>query len=357
MNPNLLRPRRTRAYRHLAPRLAALSLLGFAAAGTSAVAGGASAGAATHRASVSRAIPPGTVLRVGDQLKGLSTVLHIGHEDQNFPYQVQYSEFVGGPSMLQAFEGGALDVGFVQSTPLIFAQAAGQKVTAVAGWANSGSGYAVVTAPGVHGISSWAGLKGKRVAFQEGTALESAALEGLKSAGLTLHDITPVNLPATQIAAALQGSAADAGIEVEPLLSAYLQANPTARVIARPASVTERSDFLVATSGALGNRAVSAALADYISRLVKAYAYENAHPQMTIQSVYEGQYGLSASRAAAVSAIYGPSHFFSLPGAIAGPQQNLANLYAAAGTIPTPITVGHEFDPRFDAVIASAQRS
>src|SRR5580704_14744757 len=77
-------------------------------------------------------IPPGTVLRVGEQLKNLSTILSLGGQDRNVPYQVQYSEFVGGPAMLQDFEGGGLDVGFIQSTPLIFAQAAGQPITAVA---------------------------------------------------------------------------------------------------------------------------------------------------------------------------------------------------------------------------------
>lgn len=303
------------------------------------------------------AIPPGTVLRVGEQLKNLSTVLALGHQDQNFAYQVQYSEFVGGPPMLQAFEGGSLDVGFIQSTPLIFAQAAGQHVTAVAGWASSGSAYALVSAPGEHAVKSWAGLKGKRVAFQEGTALESALLEGLHSAGLSLGDITPVNLPATQVAAALQGGSADAGIEVEPLLSAYLQANPTAQVIARPAAVTEKSDFIVATSSALANKGVEAALEDYISRLIKAYQYLALHPQGVIQTIYEGQYGLKPARASYVSSLVGPSKFFSLPGALLGPQQNLANLYLAAGSIPSHISVSKEFDPRFNSLVAAQQAS
>src|SRR5271166_6137299 len=144
--------------------------------------GDGSASAAQPSAS-GTSIPPGTVLRVGEQLKNLSTILALGGQDRNFPYQVQYSEFVGGPPMLQAFEGGSLDVGFIASTPLIFAQAAGQPVTAVAGWASAGSPYALVSAPTVHSIRSWADLRGKRVAFQEGTALESALLEGLQSAG------------------------------------------------------------------------------------------------------------------------------------------------------------------------------
>ena len=204
------------------------------------------------------------MLRVGEQLKNLSLVLSLSGEDKNLPYQVQYSEFVGGPPMLQAFEGGSLDVGFIQSTPLILAQSAGQTVTAVAGWASQGSGYALVSSPGAHSITSWAGLRGKRVAFQEGTALEGALLKGLHSAGLDLSDITPVNVPATQVAATLQGGSADAGIEVEPLLSAYLQANPSAKIITRPTALTERADFLISDSSALADRAKSAAIADYI---------------------------------------------------------------------------------------------
>ncbi|HXB37145.1 MAG TPA: ABC transporter substrate-binding protein [Acidimicrobiales bacterium] len=340
-------------------RIAAVGALASAIMATAlATAGGAGAASfSTRRANHEAAIPAGTVLRVGEQLKNLSTVLTLGHQNQNFPYQVQYSEFVGGPPMLQAFEGGSLDVGFIQSTPLIFAQAAGQHVTAVAGWATSGSAYALVAAPGQHSITSWAGLKGKRVAVQEGTALESALLEGLHSAGLSLRDITPVNLPTTQIAAALQGGSADAAIEVEPLLSAYLHANPSAQVIEHPAAVTEKSEFIVATSSALADKGVSAALADYITRLIKAYQYLAVHPQGVIQTIYEGEYGLTPARAAYVASLVGPSKFFPLPGGLLAPQQNLANLYLAAGSIPAHISVTKEFDPRFNALVASEQAS
>ena len=338
----------------LRPRFHPALLLGALATVAMAVVVPAGAGAAGRHSRLAAAIPRGTVLRVGEQLKNLSTVLALGHQNQGFAYQVQYSEFVGGPPMLQAFEGGALDIGFIQSTPLIFAQAAGQSVAAIAGWASSGSAYALVTGPGVRGIASWADLKGKRVAFQEGTALESAALEGLHSAGLSLHDIIPVNVPATQVAAALQGGSADVGIEVEPLLSAYLQTNPTAHVIAHPDALTEKSDFLVATSSALSDKGVAAAMADYISRLIKAYAYLKAHPQGVITTVYEGQYGLSARRAAEVASEIGPSSFFKLPGAIIAAQQNLADLYQAAGTIPQRVNVSKEFNSRFNALIATA---
>ena len=112
---------------------------------------------------------------VGDQLNYLKTVLAVSHEDQGFAYQVQYSQFVGGPPMLQAFQGGALDTGFVCNTPLIFAQAAGQPLVAVAAWESKGSGDGLLTAPGVTSVTGWSSLKGKRVAYQVGIAGEVAA--------------------------------------------------------------------------------------------------------------------------------------------------------------------------------------
>ena len=99
--------------------------------------------------------------------------------------------------------------------------------------------------------------------------------------------------------------------------------------------MTEKSDFLVATSSALANKGVSAAIADYIGRLIKAYQYLDAHPQAVIQTVYEGQYGLTPARAAVRRQAGRPVQV--LPAARApssAAQQNLANLYLAAGSIP-----------------------
>ena len=297
---------------------------------------GASSGA-NRPAAREATIPSGTVLRVGEQLKNLSTVLDPRARGQNLPYQVQYSEFVGGPPMLQAFEGGALDVGFIQSTPLIFAQAAGQHVAAVAGWASSGQRLrAWSRPPGNTPSGPGPDLKGKRVAFQQGTALESALLEGLKSAGLNLSDITPVNVPATQVAAALQGGSADAGIEVEPLLSVYLQANPTAQVIARPAAVTEKSDFLgrhvVRRWRTRASRPPWPTTSPVSSRRTSTSAPTRRRPSRR------------STRASTASSRRGPPYVgqarrrrrssSALPGTILAAQQNLANLYLAAGSIP-----------------------
>jgi len=312
----------------------------------------------TTRGSVTTSsIPPGTVLRVGDQLKALETVLSLAGEDKSFPYTVQYSQFIGGPPMLQAFEGGSLDTGFVFSTPLIFAQSANQALTAVAGWATAGSTYALVSAPGKASIKSWASLKGQKVAYQQGTASEAVLLEGLQSAHLSLSDITSVNLPTTQISAALQGGSADAGITVEPLLSVYLAANPTAHVVTYSNDLTDKTSFLIASASTLADKGKSAALADYISRLVKSYQYLNAHPGVAAKAIYVGQYGLTPARAAQVAKETGKTSFIQLPGQIEASQQNLADLFFQAKVIPAKINVTQQFDPRFNSLVASVQGS
>ncbi len=299
-------------------------------------------------------IPAGTVLRVGEQLHNLSQVLTLGQQDTNVPYTIQYSEFVGGPPMLQAFEGGAIDVGYVFSTPLIYAQSANQDLTAVATWSTKNSGYAAVTAPGTS-VKGWAGLKGKRVAYQAGTASEAVLLEGLQSVGLRLSDVTSVNLPVTQTAAALEGHSADVGITVEPLLSSYLQANPTGKVVAYGDRLTDKSGFLIASSATLADKARSAALADFITRLIRAYAYLDAHPSLATQKIFVDQYHLTPARAAAVETFEGTITFGQLPGQIVADQQNLADLLYTSKVIPAKINVTSEFDGRFNSLVRTAQ--
>lgn len=304
---------------------------------------------------VPETVPEGTTLRVGDQLEYLQTILGLAGEDQDFGYDVEYSAFVGGPSMLQAFQGGALDTGFVGSTPLIFAQAQGQDLVAVAGWASDGGSYGLLTAPGVDDIDGWDDLAGRRVAYQRGTAAEAALLQALDTAGVDPADVTTVDVPITQATAALQGGSADAALTVEPLTSVFLAANPTAQVVDRAEEITDRSSFLIAAPATLDDEARTAALADYTARLVRAFAYVRAHPEEIAQAVYVDQYGLTPERAAEVIEAQGLGSFLDLPDDVVDQQQRLADLFVAADQIPAEIDVTAQFDTRFRDLVQEAQ--
>ncbi|MCU1351207.1 MAG: hypothetical protein JWM05_416 [Acidimicrobiales bacterium] len=299
-------------------------------------------------------IPAGTTLRIGDQLDYLKTVLKISGQDQGLEYGVDYAAFIGGPPMLQAFKGGSLDVGFIASTPLIFAQAAKQDIVAVAGWASDrGLGGLLTVDPSIKG---WADLRGKRVAYQRGTSAEAAVLTGLASAGIKASEITTVDVPITQVSAALQGGSADAGLSTEPLISLFLKGHPDAKVAAVPADLTDRALFLIASSPALADTGKTAALADYIRRLVRAFAWVKDHPKQLATAVFVDQYHLPQARADELVTRGGAStRFFALPGHILGPQQQLAGRFHDAGQIPTAVDVTSEFDNRFNELVAKAQ--
>ncbi len=94
-------------------------------------------------------------------------------------------------------------------------------------------------------------------------------------------------------------------------------------------------------------------MADYINRLVKAFAYLDDHPKAVVQAVYEDQYHLTAARAEVVEKEIGPSNFVSLPGDVVASQQQVADLYYDAGEIPSRVTVSSEFDSRFNTIISS----
>jgi sulfonate transport system substrate-binding protein len=302
---------------------------------------------------VATSIPDGLTLRVGDQLGYLQQSLKISGQDQDLPYAVEYSSFVGGPPMLQAFQGDAIDVGFVASTPLIFAQAAGQGIVAVAGWAPEHSATRLVAASDA-GISSWGDLKGKKVAYQVGTSAESAVLQGLQSAGLELSDVTSVNLPITQITAALQGGSADIGVLYEPLTSSFIAQSPGFEVVLTPDAVTDRGTFLIASQTALADSGLSAAIGDYVQRLVRSTAFANAHPEAWAQAFYVGEYKLPIDQGLKLLEAAGTTSFLELPGDLVEPQQNLADLYLANGEIPEQLDVSRQFDSRYNAIVQQA---
>ena len=99
--------------------------------------------------------------------------------------------------MLQAFQGDAIDTGFVGSTPLIFAQAAGPGHQ---GRRRLGVRARLATAwsprPASTDIEGWEDLKGKKVAYQRGTAGEAACCRPSTPPASTAADVTTVDLPA-----------------------------------------------------------------------------------------------------------------------------------------------------------------
>ena len=306
---------------------------------------------------VPQTIPSGVTLRVGDQLDFLTTLLKLSGQDQGFEYKVEYGNFLGGPAMLQAFQAGETDIGFVADAPLVFAQAAGQDVTGVLAWAPGRGTSGLVTAPGVDDIHGWGDLKGKTVIIQEGTVVQSTLLTGLASAGLEYDDVTIQNLVLTQAAQALPSSGADAAILTEPFITSYLAEHADAKLVAGGDDITDRVQFLIASGAAMKDEGKTAALADYISRVVRGWKWVNDNPEAWAKAILVDLYKLPEERALELVQGNGGYSVIPLPGELTEPQQALTDLFFENGIIPKKLTAGDQFDDRFNSVIEEAWNS
>ena len=194
----------------------------------------------------------GVTLHAGDQLEILRTQLEASGEDQNVPYTIEWSTFVGGPAVLAAQTGGSVDVGFMAETPLVFAQAAGNPVKVVAASQvvdPKTSGFALVVPPDSD-ITKLSQLKGKKIGYSTGTITQYFLLNALKKAGLDFTDVQAINFTGLGGQAAFENGEVDAAVTSEPFLSGQLT-DKKARILVTGAGLTPGFTYLVARDDAL----------------------------------------------------------------------------------------------------------
>ena len=173
------------------------------------------------------------VLRIGVQKYGTLIILRERHilEQALQPsgWSVTWSEFPGGPQLMEALGAGALDFGTVGEAPPIFAQAAGSPLLYVGFEPPSPSGEAILVPKGSR-LQSVADLKGRTVALNKGSNVHYLLVRALVSAGLTLSDINCAYLAPADARAAFERGSVDAWAIWDPFLSAA-QAATEARVL------------------------------------------------------------------------------------------------------------------------------
>src|SRR5690606_11592962 len=139
-----------------------------------------------------------SVLRIGYQKYGTLVLLKArGTLEKRLAGQgftVQWTEFPGGPQLLEGLNVGSIDFGVTGETPPVFAQAAGVDVVYVAHEPPAPSGEAILL-PKASPIRSLAELKGKKIALNKGSNVHYLLVRALESAGLEYADIQPVYLP------------------------------------------------------------------------------------------------------------------------------------------------------------------
>ncbi|WP_439816889.1 sulfonate ABC transporter substrate-binding protein [Zavarzinia sp. CC-PAN008] len=301
-------------------RLAALGLV--AALGTALLAGAAQAE---------------TVLRVGYQKYGTLVLLKerglLEEKLKPLGVSVTWTEFPGGPQLLEALNVGAIDFGTTGEAPPIFAQAAGAPLLYVGYEPPAPKGEAILV-PKDSAIQSIADLKGRKVALNKGSNVHYLLIKALEANGLQITDIEPIYLPPADARAAFERGSVDAWVIWDPFLAAA-EAATGARQLANGEGLVANTQFFLAekaftTANPQVIDTVLAALVeveDWAAKDTKAVAAELS-PRVGIPApILEVAIGRLT---------FGVK---PLTPEVVAAQQEIADTFHRVGLLPKPITV------------------
>ncbi|WP_459574187.1 ABC transporter substrate-binding protein [Cupriavidus sp. 8B] len=302
------------------------------------------------------AVPAGTKLVVADQNEALQTLLRSAGEQARVGAGITYANFLGGPAILEAFRAGALDLAVVGNTPPIQAHAAGETLPIVAARKNSAPDYQFAVRPGLT-INTLKELKGKKIAYAEGTGRQPFVLAALKLAGLSRRDVRLVPLRAGEFPTAIRSGQVDVAALNEPHFSRYLRDYADQKASAIPAAehaaLPTSTAYLYASPKALKDPAKAAAIRQFVKSWIRASDWAVKHPQQWVQAYYVKNQGLKPEDGFAIVKSEGKV-YYPLLSALIPSQQQLVDLIHDAGDIPKRLDAGEEFDLGFDPVIKAA---
>jgi sulfonate transport system substrate-binding protein len=163
------------------------------------------------------------VVRIGYQKYGTLVLLKgkglLEKKLEAIGYTIEWTEFPGGPQLLEALNAGAVDFGSTGETPPIFAQAAGAQLTYVAHEPPAPRGEAILVQKDSP-IKTVADLKGKNVALNKGSNVHYLLVKALEEAGLKYEDIKTSFLPPADGRAAFEQGSVDAWVIWDPFQAA-----------------------------------------------------------------------------------------------------------------------------------------
>ncbi|MCD7822648.1 MAG: ABC transporter substrate-binding protein [Oscillospiraceae bacterium] len=149
--------------------------------------------------------------------------------------EVNLVEFADGPTIIAAMEGGSIDFGYigqgahklcVQGNATIICMSHIGNADAVIGGAN---------------VTSLEDLAGKTVAYSSGTSSETILLLALQSVGLTMDDITAMDMDSTSMVTAMLSGSVDACAVWSPASLTILEEDETCTLLCDNSTFSDTS--------------------------------------------------------------------------------------------------------------------
>jgi sulfonate transport system substrate-binding protein len=192
-----------------------------------------------------------TIVRIGYQKYGtLNVVRARGDLDKALNQQgkkVQWLLFSAGPQLLEALNGGSIDVGNTGEAPPIFAQAANSSLLYLGNQPPFPEGEALLV-PKSSSIHSVADLRSKTIVLNKGSNVNYFLVKALEKAGLKYTDVRTAFLPPPEGRAAFESGRVDAWAIWDPFLTAAEQATG-AQVLTTAKDLAANREFFLSTRG------------------------------------------------------------------------------------------------------------
>jgi sulfonate transport system substrate-binding protein len=247
--------------------------------------------------------------------------------------KVTWTEFPGGPQLLEALSAGAIDFGTTGEAPPVFAQAGGSPLVYVGVEPHAPTGEAILV-PKDSPIKSVADLKGKKVALNKGSNVHYLLVKALEKAGLKPSDIQSVFLAPADGRAAFESGNVDAWVIWDPFLAAA-QTATGARTLADGTGLVQNLQFYLATRDFAQNHGDLLKILD--EQIGETDAWAQQHQAETIDLLAQHTGIDRPSVQVAVSRLaYGQRPI--TPDVIAY-QQNIADTFFGLGLIPNQVHI------------------
>lgn len=295
------------------------------------------------------AVPKGTSLVVADDANRLKTLFALSGEQDRLSADVSYANFSSGPLRLEAIRSGNAQLGRVGDVPPILAQYSDAGVPIVGAVKYDGNGLVLATSPG-SGIASLKDLAGKKIAINEGTAQQAVVLRNLKSAGLSIKDVQPVNLGLAEFADGLRANQVNAAVLKQPDRVRYLASTKGegSTEIPNAPGAYPGLYYVYASQEALSDPARAAAIREFVIAWYRAEQWLNDNKQTWIDEYLIKDQKVSPEDARSIAEADGRSSVPGFTDELFDTQQETIDLLQQAGAFPgKELQAKDEFDSRF----------
>lgn len=157
---------------------------------------------------------------------GNPTPMQVARAEKKFEaatgWEIEWRTFGSGTEVIAAMASGDVQVAELGSSPLAIGTSQGVDIQLFMIAEGLGTAESLIAKQG-SGIEKLEDVKGKRIAVPVGSTAHYSLMGGLAHAGIAETDVTIINLPADQIAAAWDSGQVDAAFIWEPVQNQILQ--------------------------------------------------------------------------------------------------------------------------------------